>query len=173
MGWMRRIRTLWNREKHSSELDEELEFHLAMREQWNAAHGMGKEEAPANAKLRFGNAARWKEMMGDIDVFTLPETVWQDLRFAARMLWKNASFTAIAILALGLGIGVNTAIFTVYRAFLLRGIDAKDNGEMVNISAVDFGGKESPAFSYRDFEAYRDHSQAFSGLVRLSETKSL
>src|SRR5438105_9556592 len=102
MGWMSRLRSLWNREKHSSDLDEELQFHLAMRQEWNAEHGMGKEEARVNALRRFGNATRWKEMMGDIDVFTLPETVWQDLRFAARMLGKHSSFTAIAILALGL-----------------------------------------------------------------------
>lgn len=165
MGWMSRIRTLWNREKHSSDLDEELEFHLAMREQWNAEHGMEKSEARADARQRFGNVARWKEMMGDIDVFTFPETVWQDIRFAARMLLKHFSFTAIAILALGLGIGVNTAIFTVYRAFLLRGIDAKDNRQMVNISAIDDAGKGRPAFSYPDFEAYRDRNRAFSGLV--------
>ena len=165
MGWMSRIRSLWNREKHSSDLDEELEFHLAMREKWNAERGMGKDEARANAKQRFGNVARWKEMMGDIDVFTLPETIWQDVRFAARMLRKHASFTAIAIVALGLGIGVNTAIFTVYRAFLLRGIDAKDNGQMVNISAIDDAGKGRPAFSYPDFEAYRDHNHVFSGLI--------
>ncbi len=165
MGWMKRIRTLWNREKHASDLDEELEFHLAMREKWNAAHGMDPEEARTKARRQFGNAARWKEIMGDVDVFTLPETVWQDARFAARMLFKHASFTAIAILALGLGIGVNTAIFTVYRAFLLRGIDAKDNGQIVNISAVDYAGKENPAFSYPDFEMYRDHNHVFSGLV--------
>ena len=156
MGWVSRIRTLWSREKHSSDLDEELAFHLAMREQWNAEHGMGEQEARSNARRRFGNITRWKEMMGDIDVFTLPETVWQDVRFAARMLLKNASFTAIAILALGLGIGVNTAIFTVYRAFLLRGVDAKENKQMVNLSRL---------FSYPDFEAYRDHNHVFSGLV--------
>jgi len=165
MGWMSRIRVLWNREKHSSDLDEELEFHLAMRENWNAEHGMPKEEARASASRRFGNATRWKEMLGEIDVFTFPETVWQDVRFAARMLLKHSSFTAIAILALGLGIGVNTAIFTVYRALLMRGIDAKDSAEMVNIGAVDYAGKDDPAFSYPDFEAYRDRNHVFSGLV--------
>src|SRR5579863_267528 len=165
MGWMSRIRVLWNREKHSSDLDEELEFHLAMRENWNAEHGMPKEEARASASRRFGNATRWKEMLGEIDVFTFPETVWQDVRFAARMLLKHSSFTAIAILALGLGIGVNTAIFTVYRALLMRGIDAKESAEMVNIGAVDYAGKDDPAFSYPDFEAYRDRNHVFSGLV--------
>src|SRR5260370_14712728 len=84
MGWIGRMRTLWNREKHSSDLDEELEFHLAMREKWNAEHGMGNDEARVNASQRFGNRTRWKEMMDDIDVFTFPETVWQDIRFAAR-----------------------------------------------------------------------------------------
>jgi predicted permease len=165
MAWMSRIRTLWNRDKHSSDADEELEFHLAMREKWNAEHGMPQEEARANARRRFGNIARWKEMMGDIDVFTFPETVWQDVRFAARMLLKSWSFTAVAIMALGLGIGVNTAIFTVYRAFLMRGIDARDNAQMVNISGVDYAGKQNPVFSYPDFEAYRDHNHVFSGLI--------
>ena len=167
MGWIRRMRTLWNREEHSSDLEEELQFHLTMREQWNAEHGMPREEARANARRRFGNLARWKEMMRDIDVFTFPETVWQDTRFAARMLVKHWSFTCIAILALGMGIGVNTAVFTIYRAFLLRGIDAKDTGEMVNITA-DYAGKENPAFSYADFEAYRDHNHVFSGLVAVT-----
>ena len=165
MGWMSRIEMLWKREKHSTDLDEELEFHLAMREQWNAEHGMGKEQSHIDARRRFGSVTRWKEMMSDIDVFTLPETVWQDLRFASRMLLKHVSFTAIAILALGLGIGVNTAIFTVYRAFLLRGIDARDNEQMVNISAIDDTGKLQPEFSHPDYEAYRDHNHVFSGMV--------
>ena len=167
MGWIGRVRALWNREKHSSDLDEELQFHLAMREKWNSERGMPQEEARANARRRFGNMAHWKEMMGDIDVFTFPETVWQDLRFAARMLLKHWSFSSIAILALGMGIGVNTAVFTIYRAFLLRGIDAKDAGEMVNISA-NFAGKDHPEFSYADFEAYRDHNHVFSGLVAVT-----
>jgi predicted permease len=159
------MRALWNRDRHSSDLDEELEFHLAMRENWNAEHGMGREAARINARRRFGSVTRWKEVMAEVDVFTFPETVWQDVRFAARMLLKHASFTAIAILALGLGIGVNTAIFTVYRAFLLRGIDARDNRQMVNISAVDEAGKGRPDFSYPDFEGYRDHNHVFSGMV--------
>lgn len=165
MGWMSRMRALWNRDKHSSDLDEELEFHLTMREEWNAERGMGKEDAHVSAMRRFGNRTRWKQMMAEIDVFTFPETVWQDVCFAARLLVKHASFTAIAILALGLGIGVNTAIFTVYRAFLMRGIDAKNNARMVNISAISDAGKQRPEFSYPDYEAYRDHNHVFAGLV--------
>ena len=64
---------------------------------------MPQEEARSDAMRRFGNPGRWKEKMREIDVFTLPETVWQDVRFAARMLAKHRGFTAVAILALGLG----------------------------------------------------------------------
>ena len=165
MGWMRRVRGLLQRDKLSAEWEEELRFHIDMREQSNARSGMPQDQAHRKAMRQFGNPARLKERLREIDVFTLPETVWQDLRFAARMLRKHPGFTTLAVLALGLGIGVNTAIFTVYRAFLLRGIDAKDPQRMVDVGRVDFAGKYDPAFSYPDFEAYRDHIHSFSGLV--------
>ncbi len=165
MGWISRLHGLLRRDRLSAEWDEELRFHLDMREQWNARSGMAPDDARQNAARRFGNRTRVKERMREIDVLTFPETVWQDLRFAARMLAKHPAFTAMGILALGLGIGVNTAIFTVYRAFLMRGIDARDAGRMVNVGRVDFAGKYDPSFSYPDFEAYRDHSHALSGLI--------
>src|SRR6476646_7764929 len=112
-------------------------------------------------------------MMGDIDVFTLPETVWQDVRFAARMLLKHSSFTAIAILALGLGIGVNAAIFTVYRAFLLRGIDAKDNGQMVTSAPSTIQARGVPRSVIRISRRTGIAILPSPGWSRLWETKSL
>ena len=168
MKWIRRLRGLLHRDKLSAEWEEELRFHLDMREEWNARSGMVQEQAHRDAVRRFGNPARMKERMREIDVLTFPETIWQDLRFAARMLWKHPGFTGLAILALGLGIGVNTAIFSVYRAFLLRGIDAQDPHRMVNITRVDFAGKYDPGFSYPDFEAFQDHNHSFSGVVAAS-----
>lgn len=165
MGWMHRVRALFGREKLSADLDEELQFHLAMREQLNADEGMPREEARTDARRRFGNTTRLKEQMREVDLFTFPETVWQDVRFAARMLAKHPGFTAAAILALGLGIGVNTAVFTVYKAFLLRPLDASHARQMVNISRTNYQGKYDPTFSYPDFEAYRDHNHVFSGLI--------
>ena len=165
MGWMHRVRALFTREHLSADLDEELQFHLAMREQLSAQEGMPRDEARSDARRRFGDPGRWKAKMREIDVFTLPETVWQDLRFAARMLAKHRSFTAVAILALGLGIGLNTAIFTVYRSFLLRPLDASDARQVVNISRTDYQGKHDPSFSFADYEAYRDHNHVFSGLI--------
>ncbi len=141
MGWMQRVRALFRRKHLSADLDEELQFHLAMREQLSAQEGMPQEEARSDAMRRFGNPGRWKEKMREIDVFTLPETVWQDVRFAARMLAKHRGFTGVAIFALGLGIGVNTAIFTVYKSFLLRPLDASDTRQMVNVDRTDYQGK--------------------------------
>ncbi len=165
MGWMHRVRALLRREHLAADLDEELQFHLAMREQLNAQEGMPQDDARSDAIRRFGNPARWKEKMSEIDVFTVPETVWQDVRFAARMLAKHRGFTAVGILALGLGVGVNTAIFTVYKSFLLRPLDASDARQLVNISRTDYQGKYDATFSFADYEAYRDHNQVFSGMI--------
>ncbi len=165
MGWMHRVRALFRGEHFSADLDEELQFHLAMREQLNAQEGMLREDTRSDAMRRFGNSARWKEKMREIDVFTLPESVWQDVQFAARMLVKHRGFTAVAILTLGLGIGVNTAIFTVYTSFLLRPLDASDARQLVNISRTDYQGKYDATFSFADYETYRDHNHVFSGMV--------
>ena len=64
----------------------------------------------------------------------LPGTMLQDLRYGARMLFRNPGFTAVAVLALAIGIGLNTAVFTAYKAMLARPLDARDPGEMVNLA---------------------------------------
>jgi predicted permease len=95
----------------------------------------------------------------------LPGTVFQDLRYAARMLRRNAGFTAVAVLALALGIGVNTAVFTAYQAMVARPLQARDPGQMVNIVLLrDLGGADY-TFSYPDYEGYRDSVHSFSGLI--------
>jgi hypothetical protein len=165
MGWMQRMRAYFRQENLSADLDEELQFHLAMREQLNAEKGMSNEEAHKEARRQIGNPTRLKEQMREIDLFTFPETVWQDLRFAFRMLAKHPGFTSTGILALGLGVGVNTAIFTVYRAVLLRPLDASHARQLMNISRTNYQGKYDPNFSYADFEVYRDHNHVFSGLI--------
>jgi predicted permease len=98
----------------------------------------------------------------------LPGTVFQDLRYAARMLGRNPGFTAVAVLALGLGIGANTAVFTAYKAMVARPLDARDPGEMVNLALVRDSGNADAAFSYPDYAAYRDSAHSFSGLIAYS-----
>ena len=96
------------------------------------------------------------------------ETLIQDLRYGARTLRRNASYTAVSILALSLGIGVNTAVFTAYKAFVARPLDGRDPGTLVNLSLHLQSGASSARFSYPDYEAYRDRLQSFSGVIAVT-----
>jgi predicted permease len=177
MAWISRLRALIGREKLSKDQEEELEFHLSMREQLNVEQGMAQPEARREARRRFGNPILWRERMSEIDLMILPQTVFQDLRYAARMLGRNAGFTIVAVLALAIGIGVNTAAFTAYKAFFERPLDGRNSGEMVNIalnlrSDIHSGGIE-PFFTYPDYQAYRDQARSFSGLIATSMPQNL
>jgi hypothetical protein len=112
MAWISRLRALFRRDKLAEDLDEELAFHLSMREQWNVEHGMPRAEAHRDARRRFGNPSVWRERMSEIDLMILPQTILQDLRYGTRTLFRNAGFTVVAILALAIGIGVNTTEHT-------------------------------------------------------------
>ena len=96
---------------------------------------------------------------------TLPGTVFSDLRYAARMLRRNAGFTAVAIMALALGIGVNTAVLTAYKTMVARPLQARNPGEMVNLTLLRGSGAANYTFSYPDYAAYRDSVHSFSGLI--------
>jgi predicted permease len=165
MAWISRLCALMGRDKLVKDLEEELEFHLAMREQLSVEQGMARGEARRDARRRFGNPATWRDRMSEIDLMTLPLTVLQDLRYGARMLWRNPAFTSAVVLALALGIGVNTTVFTAYKAMIARSLDARDPATMVNIALIRHSEDADPKFSYPDYEAYRDHLHSFSGLI--------
>ncbi len=179
MAWISRIRALFRREELAREQDEELQFHLSMREQLNVEEGMTEPEARRDAMLRFGNPKLWRERMSEIDLMILPQTVLLDLRYAARMLRRNLGFTVAAVLALAIGIGVNTAAFTAYKAFFKRSIDARESGRMVNLALMLRSGSGDQAvnpqafFSIPDYEAYRDRLHSFDGLLATSNPQYL
>lgn len=165
MGWIRRAATMLQRTRLSKDHDDELEFHLAMRKQLNLEQGLSAEEARRAARLRFGNPAALREMMREVDLLTLPESLWQDIRYGSRMLAKHKGFTVIAILALALGIGVNTATFTAYKAIVKRTLDARDPAHMVDLGLIHQSGDTDPMFSYPDYLVYRDHTRSFDGVI--------
>ena len=179
MAWLSRWRGLLRRKKLAREHEEELRFHLSMREQLNMEEGMALDEARRDARLRFGNPSLWRERMREIDLTMLPGTVLQDLRYGARMLWRNLGFTLAAVLALGIGIGVNTATFTAYKAFFKRSLDARESGQMVNLALLLHSGSSEQSsdpvawFSIPDYEAYRDQVHSFSGLIAASIPQNL
>jgi len=92
------------------------------------------------------------------------ETFWQDVQFGLRMLWKTPGFTLVVILSLALGIGANTAIFTLVDAALLRMLPVKNPEQLIELNPMDVATGQPTAFSYPAFEAIRDGSKVFSGV---------
>lgn len=95
----------------------------------------------------------------------LAGTVIQDIRYGARMLYRNKGFTTVAVLALALGIGVNTAVFTAYKAMVARVLDARDPGRMVNVALKRDSGAAAANFSYPDYESFRDSVHSLRSLI--------
>ena len=157
------LRARFAREK--DEVREELEFHLAMREQWNVEHGMRHEEARRDARVRFGNPVTWRERLNGLEWGTLVSSVLRDLAYGWRTLWRNARFTAVAVFALALGIGINTTIFTAYKGLILRRVEARDPNRIVAFSLLRQSGNRNYQISYPDYEAYRKQARELSGLI--------
>jgi predicted permease len=165
MGMLRRIAGIFRGRSLSRQHEEEMEFHVAMREQWNVEKGLERPAARRDARVRFGNMVKWREQLREIDAWMLPQSIGQDLRFGVRMLRKHAGFTLAAAAALAIGIGLNTVVFTLGKAALWRGVDAYDAGRMVNVSLIGRKGEFYPFFSYPDYEAYRKSARSFSGMI--------
>jgi len=133
MFWLRliysRLYGLLRKNRIEQEMDDEMRFHLLMRTRDNIERGMRPDEAEREARQRFGNVGRIKDLARDIKGGGFMETLLQDLRYGARMSLKAPGFTAVAALTLALGIGVNTAIFTLFDIFL-RPLPVKDPDTM-------------------------------------------
>jgi len=137
--WVLRFGGLFNKQRKDRELDDEIESHLQMHIEDNLRLGMTAEEARRQAMIKLGGIESTKEAYRDQRGLPLLETLWQDVRYGARMLRKNPGFTSAAVLALALGIGATTAIFSLINAALLRTLPFPDSDRLVVIWADNAG----------------------------------
>ena len=134
MSWtdfLLRLRALAHRQRAESELDEELSFHLEMEARKNQAAGMPEVVARRSAGVRFGGVAQVQEQCRDIRGVALLESLARDLRTGARVLRKTPLFTAVAVASLAIGIGANTAIFSLLDTVLLRMLPVRNPEQLV------------------------------------------
>src|ERR1700722_4934944 len=134
--WLR-LKALGKRRRLERELDDEVAFHLAMREKKNAAEGLPPDEERYAARRQFGNSAMLKERTREMWTFTSLETLWRDFTYALRTLRKKPGFTAVAVATLALGIGASTAIFSVIENILMEPFPYPDAQRMMTVEIHD------------------------------------
>ncbi len=163
-----RLRSLFRRKNVEAELEEELRNHLEQLTEANLAKGMPPQEARAAALLSIRGLEQYKEECRDVRGVSWLENLGRDVRYAARMLRKNPGFTCVAVLSLALGIGANTAIFSLIDTLLIRPLPVP-HPERLRIIELNPGSpRPQPAITYPLFEALRSHNQAFSSLFTWS-----
>ncbi|MGB6876625.1 MAG: ABC transporter permease [Candidatus Acidiferrales bacterium] len=176
-AWLR-AKTLAKRRQLERDLKDELQFHLAMREEKFRGDESPREGEPARAAARrkFGNATLLKEVCWDMWTFHSMENFLQDLRYGARMLRKSLDFTVIAVLTLALGIGANTAIFSVVNAVLLKPLPYPDANRVTmmylqepslplgrgDMGDADFLALEQQQHSFESVAAYKPSDNGFT-----------
>jgi predicted permease len=172
----RRLLMLLRRRQFDAELEEEMRLHREWREQVEIERGLSPKEARYAAQRRFGNELVLREESRDMWGWNWLEHLGQDLRYALRQMGRSPGFTAVVALSLALGIGANTAIFSLIDAIMLKTLPVRNPERLVLLNHVgepdsqmmavqsDNGSENEAPFSYPSFEEFRARHQAFSSL---------
>lgn len=169
MALSKRLRRLFRRADLDREIQEELQSHIDMRIADNLARGMTADEARRDAVLKFGNATVVKERVAAVDAALHIESLLQDVKYAVRQLRKSPGFALTAVLTLALGIGANSAIFSMVYAVLLRPLPFHNPSRLVAVKTTEPGRGDDIGVSYPEFLDWRSQDRVFEGLSAFRE----
>jgi len=158
------LRRYTDRTRKDEDLAEEIESHLAHAQDANAARGLSPEEARRQAHVRFGNARAMRENVWRYRSIPWLEELWRDMRFALRGLRKTPGFAIIAILVIAVGIGVNTAVFSVINTVLLKPLTYSDPQQLVELRNISPQGS-FPGANIPKFNIWRQQSSIFQNVA--------
>src|SRR5438552_344914 len=169
VSFIARLKGLLRKEQLDRELDDELRSHLDMRTADNLAVGMSSEAARLDAQRRYGNTTLLKEDTRAVDIIGWLDECARDFRYALRMLQRSPGFTAVAVLTLALGIGANTAIFSVVDAILLRPLPYPEPERLVRVweSSIKHDSPRN-VVNPLNFLDWHDHAQSFESMAAIS-----
>jgi len=161
----------WQRKGREQDLERELRSDLDLEAAEQQENGLSAEEARYAARRAFGNTTLIKEETREMWCWTSVERLWQDTRYALHILGKNYSFTIVAILSLALGIGANTAIFSVVNSVLFRPLPYRDPARLVDVWAQNARqGVVQGEISFPDFLDLRTQATVFTGMAAYRES---
>ncbi len=165
-----RLAALFRRSRISADMEEELRSHIQLRADDLERSGLPRTEAERRARIEFGGKEKFKEECHEELGGNFIESVFQDLRYAVRMLRKSPGFTTVAVLTLALAIGANAVVFAVLNALLLRPLNVPQAQSLWaierNASFLD------PSQSYPDYLDLRDRNRSFDGLAGFTVTEA-
>jgi putative ABC transport system permease protein len=164
MRWYQR---LFRRARTEKRLNTELRVHLEQQIADYIATGMTPEEARRRARLEFGGLDQVKEECRDVGAARFVETLIQDLRYGLRQLRRDPGFTVVAVITLAVGVGVNSAIFSLVNAVLLQPLPYPNSGQLVHVDWL-FRGGNVPSVTGEEYGFWKQHSRVFQSAAAYS-----
>jgi predicted permease len=153
----------FSRRRRYNELSESMREHLEETTEELMDHGTSREEAALAARRQFGNFALLEERSREVWQWPTMESIWADVKFALRQLRRTPGFTIVSLLTLALGIGANTAIYSIIQAVLLHPLPYHDPNRLVLLA--DKQDAQEGGVLYKDYETWRKHTSSFSGIA--------
>jgi len=167
-----RFRALAFRKQLDQELEDELKFHIEMQTQKNRAAGMSPVEAQREARIQFGGTVRVTEECRDVRGVTMITTLFQDIRYALRGFRRSPTFVLTVVIAIGLGLGLNAALFTIFNAYYFRTVPVREPHSLYEFSWRDRSGEDHQS-TWPEYQEFVRNNSAFSEALAYQRTEVL